>query len=197
LFRGGQREQELPQPYRTNCHRSGWRKILLFPEQCRLGDAPPRLKFGHRCSPLPGYARSKWTDALGRELPVGPEGQKLTIASNQRGERLGDRTQSPSPQVVASVGLPVLWPRDEGRGGAPRIPRHSEPPIPGRTDISTQGQGSLMRAHTPKPTLATPDATRKRDKARGSDDPAESKPNLSKTDTTSTYSGERLVTSRV
>jgi len=52
----------------------------------------------------------------------------------------------------------------------------------GRTDISTQGQGSLMRAHTPKPTLATPNVTRRRDEARGSDDRAESKPNLSKTD---------------
>jgi hypothetical protein len=69
----------------------------------------------------------------GGSSQLGQKAKKLTIATNQNGGRLGDRTQA---------------------------------------------------AHTPNPTLATPDATRKRDDARGPDDRAESNQICNKTDTT-------------
>jgi len=58
----------------------------------------------------------------GGSSQLGQKANKLTIATNKHGERLGDRTQA---------------------------------------------------AHTPNLTLATPNATRKRDDARGSDDRAD------------------------
>ena len=58
----------------------------------------------------------------GGELPVGPEGQKLTIAPNQRGDRLGDPHSVTQPPGSSFCGANRTFGPETGRGGVTPAP---------------------------------------------------------------------------